>query len=324
MALMIVSVVAGLAIKFTGDYQLGLAKAESRWHGAQARSYLLGAENLAIYLLEEDPDITVDHLEEPWAQEAPPFQIDGGWILASVEDAQSRLDLNALGGPLDPDKAVTDPSRYSEPQRRFIRLLQTFEEEEVPLNEDEAAVILEAIVDWMDVDNQPSGFGGAEANYYQGLDPAYLPSNSAFVSVEELRLVRHVGEELMELLRPHLVVLPKGAGAQGMNVNTMSMKLLRTINSKDRLQPLGPTEVELIRQDWPDEGYHPDVQSFLSSPAWQGIGGEPPDTGGLSVNSSFFLVNTTVSLVDQRRSMRSLMRRKSEEEFEVVRRTDVY
>ncbi len=320
MALMIVSVVAGLAIKFTGDYQLGMAKAESRWHGAQARSYLLGAENLATYLLEQDPDPAVDHLEEPWAQEAPPFQIDGGWILASVEDAQSRLNLNDLGGTLDPNKALTDPSRYTEMQRRFIRLLQTFTEEDVPLNEDEAVVILEAIVDWMDPDNQPSGFGGAEADYYQGLDPAYLPANSEFVSVEELRLVRHVGPELMELLRPHLVVLPRG---QSMNVNTLSMKLLRTINASDRLQPLGPTEVELLRQDWPEEGYHADVQSFLSSPAWQGIGGSPPDTSGLSVNSNFFLVSTTVSLVDQRRSMRSLMMRASDE-FEVVRRIDVY
>lgn len=321
MALMIVSVVAGLAVKFTGDYQLGLAKAESRWHGAQARSYLAGAENLATFLLEQDLDPEVDHLMEPWAQEAPPFQIDGGWILASVEDAQSRLNLNDLGDPLDPDKALTDPTRYSEMQRRFIRLLQTFEEEDVPLNEDEAVVILEALVDWMDRDNEPSGFGGAEADYYRGLDPEYLPANDAFVSVEELRLVRHVGPQLMELLRPYLVVLPPG---QNMNVNTLSLKMLRTINASSRLQPLGPMEVELLRQDWPEDGYHPDVQNFLSSPAWQGIGGEPPETSGLSVKSNYFMVNTTVSLVDQRRSMRSLMRRTGDDKFEVVRRADVY
>lgn len=319
MALLIVSLVAGLATRFTGDYQLGMAKAESRWHGSQARSYLLGAENLAIFLLEQDENPEVAHLLEPWAEEVPPFQIEGGWVLAAVEDAQARLNLNDLAGRLNPDRAHSDPRRYSEPQRRFIRLLQTFQEEGLPMNEDEAIAVLEAVVDWMDSDNEPSGFSGAEADYYQSLDPPYLPANSPFVSVEELRLVRHMTPELMELLRPYLVVLPPG---QALNVNTVSLRLLRCISGSEELRPLDPMQVDLLRQEWPEEGFYGDVQGFLSNPAWQSLG-LTPDTSGLSVTTGFFQVEMTANLVEQRRSMSSLLMR-ADDSFQVIRRNDVY
>lgn len=318
MALLILSVVAGLAVKFTGEYQLGLARAESRWHGVQAQAYLLGAENLATFLLSEDQNPEVDHPGEPWAQETPPFQIDGGWVLAAVSDARSRLNLNDLGGPLDPERAHNDWRRFSPAQKRFIRLLQTFGEE-VPVNQDEAIAVLEAVVDWMDPDNRVSGFGGAEADYYQSLDPGYLPADAEFVSIEELRLVRYITPQLMAALRPHLVVLPPG---QGLNVNTLPDRMLAVIGDRERLLPLDQTEVGLLRQDWPEEGFYSDTQGFLSNPAWQSLG-LTPETQALTVNTDYFRVDITVSLVEQRRQMRSLLERE-DEDFRVRRRSDIY
>jgi len=319
MALLIVSVVAGLAVKFTGEYQLGLAKAESRWHGAQARSYLLAAETVARYVLELDPDPAVDYPEEGWGGETP-VELGGVWLFVSITDAQSRINLNDLrGGNLNSQRAHNDPQRYTEMQRRFIRLLQTFDEEGVPLNPDEAIAILESVVDWMDPDNEVSGFGGAEADYYLGLDPEYLPANRSFASVEELRLVRHITPDLMELLRPHLEVLPAGLPT---NVNTMSDRVLRTVNSTEDLLPLSQSQVELLRQGWPAEGFYPDVNSFRGDSVWASLG-VTPETGTLSVSTSHFAVNTIASLVEQRRAMRSILRR-SNDELNVVRRNDVY
>lgn len=319
MALLIVSLVAGLAVKFTGDYQLGLAKAESRWHGAQARSYLLGAETVARYVLELDPDPAVDYPEEGWGGETP-VELGGVWLFVSITDAQSKINLNDLGGGnLSSERALSDPQRYSEMQRRFLRLLQTFEEEGVPINPDEAVAVLEAVVDWMDQDNEVSGFSGAEAEYYLGLDPEYLPANQPFTSVEELRLVRHVTPELMELLRPHLTVLPTGLPT---NINTMSDRLLRTVNSAEDLLPLSPTQVELLRQGWPVDGFYQDVNTFRGDTVWASLG-VTPETGTLSVSTTHFEVNTVASLVEQRRAMRSLLRR-SGDDITVVRRNDVY
>lgn len=319
MALLIVGVVAALAVRFTADYQLGLAKAESRWHGAQARSYLLAAETVAQFVLEMDPDPAVDYPDEGWGGETP-VEFGGVWLFVSITDAQSRINLNDLsGGDLTSQRAPTDPQRYTEPQRRFIRLLQTFEQEGVPLNPDEAVAILEAVVDWLDPDNEVSGFGGAEADYYLGLDPEYLPANGEFKSVEELRMVRYITPDLMELIRPYIEVLPAG---QSLNVNTMSPRLLRTLNSSDNLMPLSEVQAEQLVQGWPQDGYFVDVAAFQEDSVWASLG-VTPDTNGLGVGTSYFAVNTIASLVEQRRAMRSILQRNNDE-FVVVRRNDVY
>src|SRR5690606_31119932 len=146
------------------------------------------------------------------------------------------------------------------------------------------------------------------------------PANSAFVSVEELRLVRYISAELMELLRPFLVVLPPGEG--NLNINTLPGKLLATISAQEQLQPLTDMEVALLVQDWSGTGFYNSVQEFSDSSAWQSIGIDP-NTQGLAVTTNYFLVNTQVSLVQQRRSMESLLRR-SADTLEVVRRSDAY
>lgn len=320
MALLIVSVVAGLAVKFTGDFQLGMARAESRWHGAQARSLLLSAENVAAFLMSQD-DPAVDYLGEGWDQELP-FQIDGADILASAEDLNARLNINNLGNSFAANKGYNDWDRFNTNQRRFIRLLQAFPDE-MPLNEDEAIAILEAVIDWRDADNDQTGFNGAEADYYQSLDPAYLPANNSFESLEELRLVRHMTPELMTLLEDYLVVLPEGQG--NLNINTLPDKLLATIADPQRLQPLSEMDVELLRQAWDPKGFYEQVNDFTGSSAWQSIGGSAPDAGGLEVKTNFFQVTLQVQLVQQRRSMQSVLERDpSDNTFSVFRRNDSY
>lgn len=54
----------------------------------------------------------------------------------------------------------------------------------------------EAILDWIDEDEQ-SRTNGAEADYYAGLEPSYLPRNAPIADVDELLLVRGVTPELL-------------------------------------------------------------------------------------------------------------------------------
>lgn len=321
MALLIVALVAGLSIKFAGDFQLGLARAESRWHGVQARAYLLGMESAALQLLEKaDQNPEVDYLGEGWDTEVP-FEIDGGWILARAVDASSQLNLNSLvGAPFAPDKPANSPERYSEPQRRFIRLLQTFPD--LPVSEQQAIEILEAIVDWMDPDEEQSGFGGAESYYYQGLEPPYNSANGPFRSVDELRLVRYMTPELMMLLRPYITVLPSEGGG-GMNVNTLSPQLLRTLNGKNELQPLDEMAAQTLAEQLPIEGY-PSLEAFSS--AWGTAGGAASElvTEGLGVKTEYFWLYIQVDMVEQRRGMQVLLKRNATKKFDVLLRNDTY
>lgn len=56
--------------------------------------------------------------------------------------------------------------------------------------------VADAILDWIDEDDEPRDFG-AESEYYTTLDPPYAPRNGPLVSVEELLLVRGVTPALL-------------------------------------------------------------------------------------------------------------------------------
>ena len=72
LVLLIVALVAGLSVKFAAQYQLGLARAETRWHGAQARAFLEGTEEVAKLMFPlGDIDDQKDFLGEPWGSEVP-------------------------------------------------------------------------------------------------------------------------------------------------------------------------------------------------------------------------------------------------------------
>ena len=317
MALLIVALVAGLSIKFAGDYQLGLARAESRWHGVQARAYMLGMESAAIKLLgEADQNAEVDYLGEGWDTEVP-FETDGGWVLAHAVDASSQINLNTLlGQGLDAQKPTSDATRYTAAQRRFIRLLQTFPD--LPIDQNQAVEILEAIVDWLDPDEEQSGFGGAESYYYQSLETPYNAANGTFRSVDELRLVRYMTPELMTLLRPYITVVEEN---DVLNVNTMPAQLLRTLNNKNSLEPLDELQAQNLAEQLPAEGY---ANSNDFKVAWESaVGSGELDTAGLGVKTEYFWLYVQVDMVEQRRSMKTLLKRNNKT-FDVIKRVDTY
>ncbi len=326
LAVLVVAIVALLSLRFSREYQLGLARAETRWSGSQARAYLAGAERLATYFLAQD-DPELDSLMDIWAQEIPPFPIEGGLLYAKIEDATARFNLNNLGAALATDTANNAPERFTEAfQRRFIRLLLTFEDS--PLTEEDAIAVVEALVDWMDADNNTTGFNGAEADYYQSLDPPYKPANKAFQSVEELLLVRHMTPEIMQLIRPYVTVLPGANAANNtvastMNLNTLAPQLLRTINVANSLIPLSESELESIQVDAAEE--YTEVSEYTANTAWTSIlpQGSVLNMDGLDIKTEYFTVQTYVNLGDQRRGMALLLKRDGASLTTLLRR-DLY
>jgi general secretion pathway protein K len=326
MVLLIVALVAGLGIKFASDYQLGLARAEARWHGAQARAYLFSGEGAAIKFLASD-DPAVDHPLDLWAGEnTVELEDNAGRLLIVVKDANSKFNLNNLVGALDPAKSSQDSTRYTANQRMFIRLLQALpntEEVNRPLiaSTEEATGILEAIVDWMDQDNDPAGSKGAENDYYLSLADSYRAANQLFRSVEELQMVRGVTPAVMRALRPYITVLMP---AEPINMNTMDVFLYRAINTATELSPITQEQATSLSQG------HPSGATYFSSTAeldtaWTklntGTSGKV-DSEILTVKTNYFWLTTTVEVGDQRRVGCSLLQRGAPQ-FKVVRREDV-
>lgn len=330
LVLLIVALVAGLSIKFAAQYQLGLARAETRWHGAQARAFLEGTEEVAKLMFPDaDIDTSTDYLGEPWGSEVP-IQDEGVSGFARMTDATTQFNLNDLARPIDLTKPEGTPERYSEPQRRFIRLLQTFPD--LPLDQNQAEQLLAGVVDWIDADEEESGTGGAESNFYQGMQIPYRAANALFKSVDELRLVRGFNESpiLVARLMPFITVLP--VADAGLNINTMDLvdpygknfnNLLLCINGSADLSPMNPSDMEQFITTRPPAGFA-DKQAVTE--AWNTMfAGKPLDVDGLTTNTKYFWLNATVQLVDQRRSMRSLMMRGNEPgTLKVIRRDDVF
>ena len=375
LAILIVALVAGLGIKFAGDYQLGLARAEGRWHGSQGRAYGASVEGVAIVMLKDDITPEYDSLDEQWAQEFP-IPVEGGSILASMKDANSQLDLNSLLSNLQGDDP-RNAQRYSGSQRMFIRLLQTFPE--LVRSESEATDIMEAVVDWADANSDSAGNGGAEESYYSGLADPYLPANSGqFRSVEELQMVRGITPELMKALRPYITLLPSNGAVNGqnnantsqgansstvksgnnssknggkntvnpalnnpnsnaannagqasnatqlLNINTLPLQLLRTINVKTSLQPLDEQQVSTLEKLKPESGHYSNMGELDSSLAKIGSAGDF-DKENLTVKTDLLWLTAQAQIGNQRRTIRSLLKRGSGSSlFSVVRREDVY
>ncbi len=311
LALLIVALVSGLGIKFAGDYQLGLARAEGRWHGAQARAYGYSAEGFAVTNLSKD-STNYDSLDELWAEPIPQA-VDGGQLLITIKDANAQFNLNNLVDPLVQGKASGDPAHYSASQRIFIRFLLTFTEL-VPDNS-KAIEILESIVDWVDPDNEPSD-NGAEDSYYLSLADPYMPANAPFRSIEELQLVRGVTPELMRAIKGYITVF---RDKQPLNVNTMAPVFYRCINAASLLQPLAEAEVTPLL---PKDQSYKEKSEFTDSVARVFGAGVPVDAD-FDVKTDLFWLTTQVEIGEQRRTARSLLHRE-QPLFTVVKREEVY
>jgi len=97
-----------------------------------------------------------------------------------MENESAKLNLNTLVTETDDGSDSTD----TQSRERLLALPGMTEQ------------IADAILDWLDEDDQPREFG-AEESYYLGLASAYKPRNGKMSSLDELLLVREVTPELL-------------------------------------------------------------------------------------------------------------------------------
>lgn len=306
MALLIMSLVAALTVYLANSFELNTRRAGNRIVGAQNLLYVQSAEEIAKHFLGEDKDWQVDHPGEDW--NAPlnfsPGEQEGNIFAGWLEDAQGRFNLNSLNEKAPANSPLEGPvKRFTANQRRFIRLLQTFDE--VPVSEPEAVQLTEAIIDWLDQDSAVTGLGGAEALDY--VDLGYEPANRSMFSVSELQQVRHMTPELFNVLREFCVVLPD---ITALNINTASPRLMRTLNQMESLAPLSEAEGEELAGERGGEGFK-DLQEFLATPLLDSLqGGEATiSTENLSVNSNYFLLHSEAYVEERLLRTDSLIRR---------------
>lgn len=151
----------------------------------QSLWYAKSAETFFSELLVEDAENAgdVDYLQENWAKPMPAFPVEDGYVTGQLYDESGKFNLNSL---------VDDSGQVNVAAKEwFERLL---------MNAGLNAQLSEAVIDWQDADNETLGPMGAEESYYRGLRNAYLPANSKFHAVEELKMVRSFeGEKYLQI-----------------------------------------------------------------------------------------------------------------------------
>ncbi|MGH8550600.1 MAG: general secretion pathway protein GspK, partial [Methylococcales bacterium] len=110
------------------------------------------------------------------------FLFGGARVRVSIHDEAGKFDLNNAPGAL------------------LISLL-----ENAGLSNDEAAALVDAIIDWRDSDDF-RGVNGAEQGEYQEAGLDYGPRNRPFQTIQELRRVLGISGDLYRRLEPMVTV----------------------------------------------------------------------------------------------------------------------
>lgn len=261
----------------------------------QSLLYAKSAEAFFSELLIQDANNAggIDHLKESWAQPMPPFPIEDGAVSGRLLDESGKFNLNNL---------TTNEGKVNEAAKNwFERLLVR-----VGL----PAELSQAVIDWKDPDDEPSGPMGAESNYYEGLAPGYLASNAKFHRIEELKLVRGFEGKKYDLIAPYISALPENTKV---NVNTASPLVLASIDQK---LDLGTIEKELqLRQQ--NLKFFQNIDELWQLNAFSAVDAQKKTEVNslLDVKSNFFQAQIEVVLNNRKRQFTSALMRSDKQVY---------
>jgi general secretion pathway protein K len=164
------------------------------------------------FLKDKQAGQSFDAPTDMWALPISNYPIGDGLLNAKIEDERGKLNLNDLaiaGNPIA-KKATAD---------RFKRLFLL-----VQINPD----LVDAIIDWVDTDDQPEP-SGAESLYYQTLRPSYRAANTQLQTFLELRLIKGMTPEILAKLSK-LVTVYESAGDSMVNINTADPLVIQALH----------------------------------------------------------------------------------------------
>jgi general secretion pathway protein K len=281
-AVMIVAIVAAIAAQIAFAHQIWFRQMENVADRGATDWLRRGALHWAsVALLDDAARNSIDHLGESWAMGLPILPVEGGAIKVSIEDAQSRFNLNNIVR-----NNTASPTDFPAFQRLLIGLQLD-------------PSLADALVDWIDEDSQARSGGAEDIDYLSG-NPPYRAANRPLASVDELRLVRGFDAKTVAALLPYVTVLPPGAVSE-INVNTASPMVLAAL-----VQGLDLPTAQRIADERVGKPFN-NINEFTPK--------LPPSptrpAGGLSVKTDYFLITLDTSIRRHERRSEALLKRSS-------------
>ncbi len=275
-ALFVMSLAAAAATVMLARARVDVQRTMLIQNADQATLYAQGALLWAIDQLKNDvlqkkPNQLIDKLP----MTAKTDHINGFQIDCSIEDMQGLLNINNV--------------KDADYQKNFLRLLHML------LPQVSLADLMHIVVathDWI----APGTTGDLE-NYYTKLNPPYRAPHLPMMSVSEWRLVKGVTPEIFSKVAPYLTALPE---ATPINVNTAPVLVFSSLNPSFTKAALMALETKRKQTPFltPNDFLNFDV-----------VKNNPVSANQITVESSYFLVKTSVKVGHQETVLYTLLLR---------------
>ncbi len=265
--LLVVALATTAAVAMSSRQHIDIRRTENTLFIGQAAQYLYGVELWSKQILSKDrKNNKTDDNSEAWATRLPPLPIEGGYVTGHIEDLQGRFNLNNL------QQTKTAGKRA---QARLRRLLAQLE-----IN----TGLINALMDWIDSDQDVRFPDGAEDGYYLGLKLPYRAANRLLQSSSELMLLKDMTQKKFNKLKPFITALPQ---ITAINVNTASVEVLMSLADN-----LSLSDIQALVKKRKNKPYKK-IEDFLAEKAFAG---KNIQAAGLSVSSNFFMLHAETGI----------------------------
>ncbi len=229
--LLVMAILIPLVLAFTSRVQLNLLQAENFRNSVQATRLSRSGIEAAIGVLKTD-DASYDTLKDTWAQDIPTVGLQAGMLQVRISDEDGKIPVNKLveENGVDVNKDV---------ERRLRKLITRL---------GGRPEIVDALIDWIDTNDEVTGAAGAEHDHYKEL--GQQSKNGPIDALDEFFLIKGFDKELLsdrKLLDYITIVQTDGK----VNINTAPAEVLYAVLGTETsalAQPLSDSDIEdLIR-----------------------------------------------------------------------------
>jgi len=243
-----------------------------------------------------NPQNGYDTLRDDWAKadllsEKSASLFTDGYFIATIEDESGKIPLNQLV-----NGSVYNPAI----KEILVRLLS---QPEFGLDERKINEIVDSIKDWIDGDEEVTGYG-AESYYYASLDPPYEAKNAPLDCIEELLMVKGVTKEVFygTKEKPALAGYVTADSDGLININTAPKMVLRALSA----------DIDAKAADKMDE-YRRKEGNDLSSPQWYkqvpGMANVNISSELITVKSNYFKIISVGKMKNMAQSLSGVVKR---------------
>ncbi|MEA3486825.1 MAG: type II secretion system protein GspK [Thermodesulfobacteriota bacterium] len=295
LVILMISTIIAITLQLNTASRSGIYEAANLGDGIRAACVAKSGFCMGEAILSEDKN-DLDSLNEDWA-EAELLSSGSG---ALFDSEHFRLHIEDESGRIPINKLVDGPTYNDTIKDLLIRFLNL---PEFDLDEQQIRDIVDAVKDWIDEDDETTGFG-AEDMYYKGLEDPYACKNAPLDCIEELLMVKGIAENLYygtdetPGIAEYFTLYGKGA----ININTAPNLILKVLS--DEITDEMVFDMDEFRRN---------EENNLSEAAWYknipGMTNITIDPGLITTQSNIFRITSTGYLNDISRRVSGVIER---------------